>query len=79
MVLDIVVSITTNGEGGGGEERGLHININSLPPPPQRYRNQFLHIMASCQKTLLIHRPINRNLWQERMSLTIGMKNLNSS
>ena len=44
VVLDIAVSITTN---GWGEERGLHINIKSPPPP---FRDQFLHIMATCQK-----------------------------
>ena len=33
VVLDIAVSITTN---GWGEDRGLHININSLSPPVQK-------------------------------------------
>lgn len=78
VVLHIAESIPTNGV---GERWSLHNNINSsLPlPPPQRYWNQFLHIMASCQKPLLIYRPINFNLWHKRMSLTIRMKNLNCS
>ena len=35
--------------------------------------------MASCQKFFLIHRIRNPKLWQETMSLTMQMKDLNSS
>ena len=57
-----------------GEERGY---ASSTSPP--FLGNQFLNIMASCQRKLTIHRPINLKLWQETMNLTIQMKALNIS